>query len=374
VGHLSEGKLRRLYDEPLSGAASERRHYASCPECQARFTRISEDARAAAELLAAPAPAVDAHAALARLQVPAVRRPPALVSRLSRFRLARPLQAALIAAVLVGAFGVAGISQGLIPVVQPAQKVQVVPVSPSDVNVQGLPNLASYGNSKVIVQPELKPGSASDAAALGLALPDRAGLTGLPSTVPAEVNFAIVTQGKGSFTFDAAKARAAAVKAGKPMPNMPKGMDGSTLTVTAGPAAVEIFGPSPLSQGQGQGTKAPEEIPALVIAKAKAPVVDSTGVTAAQLEDFLASQPGISPALAAQIRAIGDPITSLPILVPVDRANAGQVTLKNGVTAVVIGDNTGLGSAVIWVKGGIVYGVGGSLTKEQNLAIANQVA
>ena len=97
-------------------------------------------------------------------------------------------------------------------------------------------------------------------------------------------------------------------------------------------------------------------------------------MTATQLEDFLASQPGISPALAAQIRAIGDPITSLPILVPVDRANAGQVTLKNGVTAVVIGDNTGLGSAVIWVKGGIVYGVGGSLTKEQNLAIANQVA
>src|SRR5207244_4082457 len=118
--------------------ASERRHYASCTDCQARFTRISDDARAAAGLLAVTAPAVDAQAALARLRLPAVQRPPALVSRLSRFRLARPFQAALIAAVLVGAFGVAGISQGLIPVVQPAQKVQVVPVAPSDVNVQGL--------------------------------------------------------------------------------------------------------------------------------------------------------------------------------------------------------------------------------------------
>ena len=371
MAHLSDGKLRRLYDEPLSGPESERRHYAGCATCQARFARIADDARGAAELLAVPAPAVDARAALAGLELPATRRPPALVSRISRVRLARPFQAALIAAVLVGAFGVAGISQGLIPVVKPAEKVQIVQVSPSDVNVDGLPNLSSYGNSKVLVQPELKPGTAVDAAALGLALPDRSSLTGLPASVPAEINYAIVSQGKGSFTFDAAKAQAAAAQTGKPMPAMPAGMDGSTLTLTIGPAAAEIFGPNPLSQAAGQ--KAPEEIPALVIAKANAPVVDSTGVTATQLEDFLASQPGISPALAAQIRAIGDPITSLPIIVPIDKASASQVTLSDGTSAIVVGDNTGLGSAVIWVKSGIVYGVGGSLTKEQNLAIANQV-
>jgi hypothetical protein len=49
------------------------------------------------------------------------------------------------------------------------------------------------------------------------------------------------------------------------------------------------------------------------------------------------------------------------------------VTLANGSSAVVVGDNTGLGSGVIWVKNGVVYGVAGSLTKEQNLAIANQI-
>jgi hypothetical protein len=372
VGHLSEGKLRRLYDEPLSGPASEREHYAGCATCQARYEHISEDARAAAELMAVPEARVNVRSALAHLEMPDVRRPPAVVSRLSRFRFTRPLQAAGIAAVLVVAFAVAGISQGLIPVVQPAQKVQVVQVSPTDVNVEGLPNLSSYGTSKVIVQPELKPGSAADAAALGLSLPDRSSLSGLPSNVPTEINYAIVSQGKGSFTFDAAKAAAAAAAAGKPAPVMPAGMDGSTLTLTVGPAAAEIFGPNPLTQAQA-GQKPAEEIPALVIAKANSPVVDSTGVTASQLESFLASQPGISPALAAQIKAIGDPITSLPIIVPVDKASATQVTLSDGTSAVVVGDNTGLGSAVIWVKNGIVYGVGGSLTKEQNLAIANQV-
>jgi hypothetical protein len=110
-----------------------------------------------------------------------------------------------------------------------------------------------------------------------------------------------------------------------------------------------------------------------VIAEARAPVVTSTGVTATQLENFLASQPGVSPALAQQIKAIGDPITSLPIIIPVDRASETQVTLANGASAVVVGDNTGLGSGVIWVKGGIVYGVAGSLSKEQYVAIANQI-
>jgi hypothetical protein len=199
-------------------------------------------------------------------------------------------------------------------------------------------------------------------------LPDRASLQNLPANVPAEVNYAVLTRGQGSFTFDAAKAAAAAAKAGQPAPQMPAGMDGSTLTLTVGPAAAEIFGPSPLSGGAGS-----QQVPALVIAESKAPVVDSTGVSATQLENFLASQPGVSPALAAQIKAIGDPITSLPIVIPVDKASESQVTLANGASAVVVGDNTGLGSGVIWVRDGIVYGVAGSLTKEQNLAIANQI-
>jgi hypothetical protein len=371
VGHLSEGTLRRLHDEPLSAPAAARRHYMACAECHARFERVAADAREAVRLLEVPAAAVDARAALARLSLPdTAPRRPLLAPLAARIRIGRPVQAALIAAVLVGAFSVAAVSQGLIPVMQPAKSVKPVTVTSSDVeSLRGMPNLSSYGTVKVIVQPELKPGTAADAAKLGLALPARSSLQNLPANVPAEVNYAILSEGQGSFTFDAAKAAAAAAAAGKPAPAMPKGMDGSTLTLTVGPAAAEIFGPSPLNGGS-----ASEQVPALVIAESRAPVVTSTGVTATQLENFLAAQPGVSPALAAQIRSIGDPITSLPLIIPADRASEAQVTLVDGATAVVVGDNTGLGSGVIWVRNGIVYGVAGSLTKEQNLAIANQIA
>src|SRR5205823_13599611 len=130
-------------------------------------------------------------------------------------------------------------------VLSPAKQVQPITVTNQDVQgLQGLPNLSSYGNTNVTVQPELKPGTAADAAALGLSLPERSSLKNLPPNVPATLNYAIVTQGQGSFTFDAAKAQAAAQKAGKPAPVMPAGMDGATLTVTVGPAAAEIFGPN----------------------------------------------------------------------------------------------------------------------------------
>ncbi len=44
-----------------------------------------------------------------------------------------------------------------------------------------------------------------------------------------------------------------------------------------------------------------------------------------------------------------------------------------GVTGVALGDNTGLGSAVVWVKNGVVYGVAGTLKLSEVLSIANQL-
>ena len=54
----------------------------------------------------------------------------------------------------------------------------------------------------------------------------------------------------------------------------------------------------------------------------------STGVTPTQLEDYLLAQPGISPQLAADIKAIGDPTTTLPIPVPVQFATSSKVTVQ----------------------------------------------
>jgi hypothetical protein len=139
--------------------------------------------------------------------------------------------------------------------------------------------------------------------------------------------------------------------------------------VTAGPVVAEIYGN--LSAGSASDlTQA--NLPQLVIIKSSAPVATSTPLTVKQLEDYLLAQPGISPELAAAVRAVGDPSTTLLIPIPTGYATSSTVIVQ-GVTAVALGDNTGLGAAVVWVKGGVVYFVGGTVKQSDVLAIANNL-
>ena len=66
--HLSDGALRRLYDEPYALDEVTRAHYNSCRDCQARFTTVADDARQALGLMVVPSAAVDPAGALARLK------------------------------------------------------------------------------------------------------------------------------------------------------------------------------------------------------------------------------------------------------------------------------------------------------------------
>jgi hypothetical protein len=154
-------------------------------------------------------------------------------------------------------------------------------------------------------------------------------------------------------------------------------MDGSKLTVTVGPAVVEIFGNLNIGAGNGTGTTTaatpdPSQLalPQLVVGESSAPVVTSSGVTTQQLENYLLSLPGVSANLAAAIRAVKDPSTTLPIPIPIEYATSSSVTVQ-GVGGVAVGDNTGLGAGVIWIKNGTVYGVAGTLKKDAILVIAN---
>jgi hypothetical protein len=113
-------------------------------------------------------------------------------------------------------------------------------------------------------------------------------------------------------------------------------------------------------------------LPQLVIGESTAPVVTSSGVTTQQLEDYLLSQPGVSPQLAAAIRAIKDPTTTLPIPIPVEYATSTPVRVQN-VDGLALGDNTGLGAGVIWIKSNTVYAVAGTLKQSQILDIANKL-
>jgi hypothetical protein len=365
VAHLSDGTLRRKFDDEDALTDSEVRHYASCAECQARYMAVADDARVAGAALTTPDLSVDVASAFSRVKsAPAAQ--PRFGIRLPIMRPAsRPVMTGLAAAAVIVALVVTGVAQDALNFFHPTA-IQVVPVSVAD--LQSLSGLSEYGTFAWTTKPapQLVTSAAEAATVSGLHVP----VTGtLPSSVSSTVSYAAMPKAVGVFTFDAAKAAAAAAKAGKTLPKMPSGMDGSTLSVTVGPAVVEIYGN--LNAGAASDTTQ-VNLPQLVIGASTAPVVTSSGVTTQQLEDYLLSQPGVSPQLAAAIRAIKDPSTTLPIPIPVEYATSTPVRVQD-VDGVALGDNTGLGAGVIWIKSDTVYGVAGTLKQSQILDIANNL-
>jgi hypothetical protein len=364
VSHLSDGALRRMFDDPNAVTGTEREHFASCKECQDQYAKTSADANNAARLLAVPAATFDADAAYKRLTAAPATQSPRFGFRLPVLRQSarRPI------AVLAFAVVLAVIATASANVAQIFAPTQVKPVPVTVADLQSLPDLGTYGTFAWSKEPQPQIGvTALDAEKVAGFPAPRA--VNLPAGVSSNVTYAVVSQGVATFTFSAAKAEAAAAAQGKTLPPMPAGMDGSTLTLTVGPALVEIFG----DLKQGSTTDISQlALPQLIVAESNAPFVTSTGVSATQLEDYLLKQPGITPGLAADIKAIGDPTHTLPIPVPVGYATSADVTVQ-GVQGVALGDNTGAGAAIVWIKGN-VYFVGGSLKQSEVLSIANQLA
>jgi hypothetical protein len=366
VGHLSDGALRRMIDEPLAASEADRRHLEGCSACQERRAGLAKEAGLASALLAVPVFEPDAPGALVRVRnlaaiAPAPRRAWARMSW-SLPRMA-PALALVMALLVLGAASVAA-APSVLTIFNPNQGVKTVTVTqPSEGAVAGLPDLSQYGTTKV-----LEKGTTQSV----LTAAEAAKLTGLtPLSAPQgyadkTVTYAVVGQSKVSFTFDEAKAKAAAAAAGKPAPVFPKGIDGTTITVTIGPAVGEVFGTISKSTDLSN-------LP-LVAGVAKPPLVTSSGVSAKELENFLVQQPGIAgdPAMVAEIKAIGEPLAAgnLVIPIPANLATSTSVTV-NGKSGVLIADNTGTIKGLVWLQAGVVHVVGGHFDEGQLLAIAN---
>ena len=365
MAHLTDGTLRRMVDDPDANVGADAAHLKSCAECEARFETIAADARSVASLLAVPEPHVDAARAFAEVSGAAKARP-ALGLRFPIVRPAARPALVLVAAVTALALVVVAFTfSGLF--FQPTT-VKPVPVTVAD--VQALSQLAEYGTLKWTTRPDLHIAtSAADAAAVaGFQAPALTAST-LPKGVSSNITYAAMPQAQAVFTFSADKAAASAAAHGKPLPKLPAGMDGATLTITAGPAIAAIYG----NLNEPQSANATDvNLPQLVVAKSVTPTATSTQVTVKQLEDYILAQPGISEQLKNAVKAVGDPSTTLLIPVPVGYATSTQVTVQ-GVQGVALGDNTGLGSGVVWVKSGHVYAVIGSVKQSDALNIANNL-
>jgi hypothetical protein len=354
-----------MVDDPDAKAGADAHHLESCPECQARLKTMSDDARAVATLLAVPDVNVDVTAAFSRVRsAPQAR--PALGFRLPVTRPgSRPMVLAFAATIAIAALLVTALAQSFKTFVSP-NTVTPVPVTVAD--MQALSQLSDYGTVTWTTQPQMQVATtAAEAATVSGLQPPK--VANLPAGVSSTVTYAAMTKAIAVFTFSSDKASAAEAKNGKSLPPLPSGMNGAQLTVTVGPAVGEVYGD--LKQAKGSDVSS-ANLPQLIVGKSVTPSATSTQVSVKQLEDYILSLPGITPELKAAIKAIGDPSVTLPIPVPVQYAKSSKVTVQ-GVPGVALGDNTGLGSAVVWVKSGFVYAVAGTIKQSDAINIANNL-
>lgn len=367
-----------MYDEPLSAPETARGHYATCASCQARFTEIAGDARRLAGALNVPAATVDSAAAYRGVQAKLQPRP-RFVLRFPRLAGASLRRGALVtglAAVLVLGVAVSPLAQTVKNVFAPTH-VQTVTVSQG--SFAGFPDLSHWGTVSVTQQPELKQAdTAADAAATTKLPVIKPG--NLPSGLPA-AQYATLSTGSGSFTFSKKKADDYAATQGAKAPKLPSNLDGSRLDVTIGPAEAAIYG-GDLSAAAQRGAKddtsngpatgeSRDLLPSLAIGIAKAPHVTSTGASVKDIENAVANQPGVSSQLKQAILSIGDPSSTLPIPVVQGMTVSDNPTLKDGTKAAYVGDNSGAGGGVIFIRGGNVYVVAGAYSEQTLVAIAN---
>jgi hypothetical protein len=362
---LSDGALRLRFDDPEAQSGAEARHYESCPQCQARYKDVAGDAAHITSLLAAPDMKVDVASAFDR-----VRSAPAARPRFG-FRLPvmqpgrRPLVLAFAATLSAVALLATALASG--DNIFSPKTITPVPVTVAD--LQSLSQLGAYGELTWTTRPNLQI-AANEAEAQSVSGLKPPTVTKLPAGVSTTVTYAAMPKAVAVFTFSKDKAAAAAAQAGKPLPALPAGMDGAQLTVTIGPAVAAIYGNLTKPSSASDLTQA--NLPQLIVASASAPVATSTQVTVKQLADYIATMPGISPELAAAIKAIGNSGTTLPVPVPIEFGTATRVQVQ-GVEGVALGDNTGVGAGVVWIKNGIVYGVVGTVKKDDAIDVANHL-
>jgi hypothetical protein len=332
-----------------------------------------------AQALGTAEPRVNTDDALARFQTRVQTEGIAPIASVARPRVTsrwvQGLAAAAGVVIVASALTFSGVAGSILQIFEP-KSVVAVPVTQGDLNYLGQAcaglNLqecmGAYGTFEWTAPPQPKEvqsrGQASAQAGFAVQAP-----TSLPSSVTGDPRYGVINKSAATFTFSADSTKQTAGRQNRTAPPMPANIDGSKLFITGGPAVVQIWGaPSSTAPSHGQA----DPIPTLIVGQAKAPTVSSDGITVDELRSYLLSQPGISPQLAAALRAIGDPSSTLPVPVPAELAVSHPVTVQ-GVQGLFIGDNTGIAAAVIWQKDGMMFEVIGSFTESQALAIANSM-
>jgi hypothetical protein len=247
--------------------------------------------------------------------------------------------------------------------------VRTVSVRPVDLlALRALPPLDEFGTVRtegsVGADQPLSAAVASRDAGYALRLPAT-----LPPSLPNEPRYHVTRRSRSSFTFSKTKAAAWARQHNVPLHPLPAGLDGTTYTVTLQPITAVTYGTAPWARDEQHRTATASF---LGLVQSPLPQIASTGAPLRALTGWFAAQPGISKRLAAQIQALGDPAQTLPIPIRFNEQTASKIAV-DGVEGLAIGDETGIGSVVVWTKDGRFYAIAGSLPQSDLLALANDL-
>lgn len=359
--HPSDGTLRRLLDDPQAVPLVVKDHALTCEICRASMEAIRSDAAHAEAIFSGTGNAPSVDSAYRRfLSAQREGKSPGIRLQGPARPWMRPATVGAVVFALAGVLAftpVGSFAAGLLTIFEP-QTVAPVPVSPGAI-ASAVKGLQAFGTLQG------NGGGHDSEVASAAQAGTTAGLDVLvPGWLPSGLGSATYTVTSGrtlSFTFSQQKAEAWAAQQGQTLSPMPTGMDGATLYGTFYPGEAAVYGIT--TSGSA---------PQLVIAETKAPVVTSSGPTVTEISGYLASIPGISPELKADIQSFGNPTSVLPIPIPITKASGQTVTIQ-GVQGVAVDLTGGLGAGVVWEKGGVIYTVAGQIPLAEILQIASSL-
>lgn len=264
----------------------------------------------------------------------------------------------------------------------------ITPITVSSLS-EPLPNLSKLGDMSEGAGRTASPrpaqvaslAAASSAVGFNVLTPSQ-----LPSGLASQPVIATTPGQTAAFTFRAQKAQAYLASIGRTDITLPPKFDGATLQLHVEPAVALAYLPADVdvaslekaaSSAKAGSTPDAGAVNSLLngggvfVAETKSPTLDASGVSADELRTFLLSLPGIPAATKAQLQAIGDFRTTLPIPVT-PGSDMHKVQIKGG-GAGVAGRNSNM-EMVVWVNNGIVYAAASPKLDEQAmLALAGSM-
>ena len=385
--HLNNGQLRAALDGELN--LEGLKHFESCDYCQTRQNSIQLQTQQTADKLAflstaTKDPRLSPAAAwhrfnkqkLTQKEIP-------MFKKLFAFPLIRfGLPALLILIMIVaipGARAFAGELLGLFRV----QQVTVVPIDPT-----GMEQLnGNFGNqigtlisdSVTMTKQPAEPVEVSDAN-------EASQLTGFTVRLPQDVTPSRISVMSGSaftLTVDRNKAQALLEEAGRSDLVLPDSMEGAQISVNI-PSGVSVgYGTCPSPSGdadeselQGSGSPGRRYADCVILAEIPSPIVTTPAdVDIAQLAQIALEFTGMTSDQAAAFTDTVDWTSTLVVPIPRNAATYEEISV-DGVTGTLIQrpSDDAAQFALIWVKDGIIYTIGGlGSNSQQAIQMANSL-